>query len=167
MANIDHRAAWNGGTTMVNKTKNLWVACAVAAAGVLASAQASAITTNFIDESATSFTFDYTSLAPLDQTTFATGGDIVLCDGPCDTQNPIISDIIQFRPGSAVGFIDVFMTVTIYSDNSDTDPGGNPLADVGFANVVMSTNVRHFEETTFPDGSNGYFWGMLLEPLKR
>jgi hypothetical protein len=141
---------------MANLTK-LWIA--FAAAAMLISGRASAITTNFVDESTTSFKFDYTSLAPPGQTTEATPGDIVLCDGPCDTQNPVISDVIQFRPGNDL--LDVFMTVTMFSDNSDTDPGGNPAADVGFANVQLSSNVRFFEETTFPDGSNGFFWAPL------
>ena len=50
------------------------------------------------------------------------------------------------------------MTVTIYSDNSDTDPGGSPTADVGFANVVLPSNVRMFEETILADGSSGFLW---------
>ena len=102
--------------------RNLWVACAIAAAAALGSNQASAdVTTETVDESTTTFTFDFSSLAPPGLSTEATPGDIILCDGPCNVANPVISDIIQFRAGNIS--LDVFMTVTIYSDNSDTDPG--------------------------------------------
>jgi|SRR5579859_2912952 len=141
---------------MTNSSKKLLVACVIGAATALASGSASAITTNTVDESTSTFTFDYTSLAPLNQNTEATPGDVVLCDGPCDVANPVISDIIQFRPGNDL--LDVFMTVTIFSDDSDTDPGGSPAADTGFANVVLSSNVRFFSEVTLPDGSSGFFW---------
>jgi len=114
---------------MTNSSKKLLVACVIGAATALASGSASAITTNTVDESTSTFTFDYTSLAPLNQNTEATPGDVVLCDGPCDVANPVISDIIQFRPGNDL--LDVFMTVTIFSDDSDTDPGGSPAADTG------------------------------------
>jgi len=141
---------------MVNKLKKLWIACGVAAVGVLASGQASAITTINIDESANaSITLPFTDLVPSGQTGEITPGDIVLCDGPCDLQNLVISDIIQFRV-ELVG-VTLVPSVTMLSDNSDTDPGGSPPADVGFAGIQL-LNPRFFEEVSLPDGSEGFFW---------
>ena len=53
--------------------RNLWVACAIAAAAALGSNQASAdVTTETVDESTTTFTFDFSSLAPPGLSTEAT-----------------------------------------------------------------------------------------------
>jgi hypothetical protein len=142
---------------MMSRIRDSWIAWTTGAAALLISGQVSAVTTVNIDESANAnVTLEFTDLVPNNVTGDVIPGDIVLCDGPCDVQNPVISDIIQFRVG-LVG-VTLVPTVTILSDNSDTDPGGNPPADVGVANVPLATNVLFFEETTFPDGSNGFFW---------
>jgi PEP-CTERM motif-containing protein len=140
----------------MSNLRRLWIACGVAAVGMLVSGHVSAITTVTVDESANaSLTLPFTDLVPPNQTGEITPGDIVLCDGPCDTQNPVISDIIQFR-SELVG-VTLVPSVTMLSDNSDTDAGGSPTADVGFAGIQL-LNPRFFEEVTLPDGSEGFFW---------